>query len=84
VAHSEAVEYEAPETEAGRVLYWVNVLTGAAALVYYLYLMRPADDVVPFKNKAYHYGSKAAETLAAWSWDMALKFRRSYRAEVDK
>jgi hypothetical protein len=69
--------------ETGHVLYWVNVATGLAGLAYYLYLLRPEGDVVPFKNRLYHYGSKTAESVAAWAWDAALRLRRSYRAEVD-
>ena len=83
---AEEAEYEIVDVEEspGRLLYWVNVATGAAAFMYYLYLLRPEGDVVPFKNKAYHYGSQAAETVAAWSWSWALRLRRSYRAEVEK
>lgn len=82
---AEEVEYELvdAETGGGKILYWVNVATGVAALAYYLWLMKPEGDVVPFKNKLYHYGSQACETVAAAAWDGALALRRTYRREVD-
>lgn len=62
-----------------------EVVSSIAVIVYYLYLMgQSTTDVVPLRNKIYHYGSKAAEKVAAFAWDTALKLRREYRKEVEK
>lgn len=62
-----------------------EVVSSLAVIVYYLYLMQQqGGDVVPLKNRVYHYGSRVCERVAAWAWDGALRLRRAYREEVDK